>query len=90
MAALLQKDAGLHWDSKKLAYGSKLVAVRPVGVDATVVELKGKEHWWWDTKETNDVSVSPFLFHVVPIDLSSEICPSCSAFLFSAAYLTLR
>ena len=54
MAALLQKDAGLHWDSKKLAYGSKLVAVRPVGVDATVVELKGKEHWWWDTQRTND------------------------------------
>ena len=52
MASLLQA-AGIAWQEKKSQQGSKLVASGE-GIDATVVELAGKEHWWWDTYETND------------------------------------
>lgn len=52
MASLLQ-DAGIVWQEKKSRQGVKLVAVRE-DIDATVVELAGKDHWWWDTYETND------------------------------------
>lgn len=52
MASLLQA-AGIVWQEKKSRQGVKLVATGEE-VDATIVELAGKEHWWWDTHETND------------------------------------
>lgn len=52
MASLLQA-AGIVWQEKTSRQGVKLVGIGDT-VDATVVELTGKEHWWWDTYETND------------------------------------
>jgi hypothetical protein len=52
MAALLQ-EAGIVWNERKSRQGVMLEGVGE-GVDATVVELAGKEHWWWDSYETND------------------------------------
>ena len=56
MVALL-RDAGVHWTEKSTRHGTRWVGVSPRGSSATVVEVAGKEHWWWDTKETNDGGV---------------------------------
>jgi predicted esterase len=45
MASLLQA-AGIVWTEKKSRQGLKLEAIDQ-DVDATVVILAGKEHWWW-------------------------------------------
>ena len=52
MVALLA-EVGLIWDEKRTRGGSKWEAVG-ADDDATVVELAGKEHWWWDTRAEND------------------------------------
>ena len=56
-------DSRWEWTEKKSRALTKWEAVRLSDggdgshVDATVVELAGKEHWWWDTRETNDGGV---------------------------------
>ena len=50
MAALL-RHAGARWTERKTARGKEWTAV---GWDATVAELEGREHWWWETERPDD------------------------------------
>ena len=40
------------WHSRRYAR-----LLREVGVDTVYDEVPGKEHWWWDTKHSNDGGV---------------------------------
>jgi predicted esterase len=61
----LLEDAGVTWQQKRVKYGQKFEALSihtnitdtSMVLDKTVVVLKNKEHWWWDTKHTNDGGV---------------------------------
>ena len=51
MAALLQQAGLTFGRGESTSQGSEW---RAVNGDATIVELRDKEHWWWDTLEAND------------------------------------
>ena len=55
MAKLLS-DAGVRWAEKRSGQEVRWEGVT-AAAHATVVELSGKEHWWWDTNEANDGGV---------------------------------
>jgi serine/threonine protein kinase len=56
MGELLAK-AGVQWAEGKLEpplYGVVWKSTQPRGLERRIVFLEEKEHWWWDTVETND------------------------------------
>ncbi|KAL3875128.1 hypothetical protein ACJMK2_038060 [Sinanodonta woodiana] len=54
LARIGAKDRTVHPYFVKRMYR----LLKEIGADVNYTEVEGKEHWWWDTEETNDGGVS--------------------------------